>query len=412
MPVPASSERLRISPNFVSATSMDGRTYVAKETEPYVQYWLSERDRVLYSLFGGRLGATIDDALKAYFRLTRTAPSALQRTLLLKSIADMRRATVLIGTADDTSRYDARVVDAYTSHRPFPRVIADLLVASAGIVGDTRVLDLAGGPGDLALALAETSRHVSLMELSRAFLTAARHRARARGVSLTPLHESCNRLVHRDDDFDVITVSQALHWLDDVQVARGVCRTLRPDGSFFVIQSAIEVADNHPMASVLGRHSILGPKTTTFAEDLEPLRARLTLLFDALDAPAVHRMDRAQRWDEANGRNSRIVPAGVSLFRQRRPFGLGFVRGFVTDEHIRPTGQAPAAFWKALESSAATAPDEALMGTHHWAVLHFKRGGPRAAVTPIAALPATDIGFDAPPAAATVRARARATTRS
>ena len=110
--------------------------------------------------------------------------------------------------------------------------------------------------------------------------------------------------------------------------------------------------------------------------------------------------------------SDRVAVAVGAAALETLEHGLGFVRGFVTDEHIRPTGQAPAAFWKALESSAATAPDEALMGTHHWAVLHFKRGGPRAAVTPIAALPATDIGFDAPPAAATVRARARATTRS
>ena len=52
-------ERLRASPNFVLALTMDGRPYVAQETEPYVQYWLNERYRVLLSLFSGRRGATV-----------------------------------------------------------------------------------------------------------------------------------------------------------------------------------------------------------------------------------------------------------------------------------------------------------------------------------------------------------------
>ena len=46
-PTPAAfarpTERLRASPSFVQALTLDGRPYVAKETEPYIQYWLSER---------------------------------------------------------------------------------------------------------------------------------------------------------------------------------------------------------------------------------------------------------------------------------------------------------------------------------------------------------------------------------
>ena len=31
-------ERLRASPSFVLAFTMDGRPYIAKETEPYIQF--------------------------------------------------------------------------------------------------------------------------------------------------------------------------------------------------------------------------------------------------------------------------------------------------------------------------------------------------------------------------------------
>ena len=62
-------ERLRVSPAFALAFSQDGRPYVAKEVEPYVQYWLSERYRILHSLFAVKGGATAADAIDGYFRL-------------------------------------------------------------------------------------------------------------------------------------------------------------------------------------------------------------------------------------------------------------------------------------------------------------------------------------------------------
>ncbi len=54
----ASALRLRASPSFVLAFTLDGRPYVAKETEPYIQYWLTERYRILLSMFSSRRGAT------------------------------------------------------------------------------------------------------------------------------------------------------------------------------------------------------------------------------------------------------------------------------------------------------------------------------------------------------------------
>ena len=73
----------------------------------------------------------------------------------------------------------------------------------------------------LALLLAAHSSQVTLMDWSRGFLQSARRRARALGRPLQTAHESCNRLVHDDGSYDVLTVCQALHWLDDVAVCRG-----------------------------------------------------------------------------------------------------------------------------------------------------------------------------------------------
>ena len=395
-PTPAAfarpAERLRASPSFVQALTLDGRPYVAKETEPYIQYWLSERERVLLGQFAARGGASLAEATAGYFRARGLAPTAAERARVARDIGGMREAGVLMGADEDTSRYDARIVRDYVAHRPFPREIAQAIVDSAAIGRDTRVVDLAGGPGDLALALAARSQRVSLMELSRGFLAAARKRARDLGLPLATVHDSCNRLVYRDDTWDVATVSQALHWLDDVAVCRGLVRALAAGGHFFVVHSAMEVPDAHPLAYLLGHDSILGRKARApFAAEVQPLVRRLDRLFEALDSTAVQRVDLNER---GAGGGAGLRADGVALFRQARPFGLGYARGFLTPRHIAVTGMTPEAFWADAQARCAAAAPAQLMGTHHWALLHFKRGG-IGAWPDLLALAPREIGYEA-----------------
>jgi len=387
-----SATRLQASPTFVQARTYDGRAYVAQDVEPYTQFWLSERERVLLALFAVRGGLDADKAVAAWYGLSGKRRSAAEDQRLARAVAGMREAGVLMTADEDTSRYDRRIVADYVAHRPFPQPVAAHLVDAAGIRSGTRVLDLAGGPGDLALALARHSQHVSLMDLSRGFLAAARARARSRGLPLQTVHDSCNRLVYRDEPCDVITVSQALHWLDDVMVCRGVCRLLQPGGSFFVIHSAIELPDAHPLAYLLGHDSILGPKQRqSFTEELQPLQRRLSLLFEALDAPDVQRIDPTQQ--RVPGA-ARVRLAGVRLFSQRRPFGPGYARGFLTPRHIAITGQTQEAFWADLKARCAGRLASEMIGMQHWAVLHFQRGA-AGAVPALDALPVCEIGYEA-----------------
>ncbi|MDB5579658.1 MAG: hypothetical protein JWR80_4834 [Bradyrhizobium sp.] len=387
-----SSERLRVSPTFALTFTLDGRPYIAQETEPYTQYWLNDTYRLLHSMFAARSGSTPAEAIDGYLRLTGASDTAGRRRRLVNAVEDMRETGVLISTKDDTSRYTARMVRDYLEHRPFPQELSQSVIDSAPVTRSSRVLDLAGGPGDLALALAQQSDHVSMMELSRGFLRAASSRCRQQGLKLNALHDSCNRLVHRDDSYDVITVAQALHWLDDVLVCRGVCRLLRPDGSFFVIHSAIELDDQHPLAFVFGNNSILGAKKKQpFVSEVAPLIERLTLLFRALDAPDVQRIDPAQQRPTGADDGARIVPASASLFREHRQFGLGYARAFLTAKHIEAAGLSAAAFWAELEKRCAAVTPEQTLGVQNWAVLHFRRGGQSAAGGAIESLPVREI---------------------
>ena len=147
----------------------------------------------------------------------------------------------------------------------------------------------------------------------------------------------------------------------------------------------------------MGDQSILGHKSKVpFATQAEALLRRLTLLFDALDAPDVQRVDMAQSFDTAAGQ---IVPAGLSIYRQRRPMGPGFARAFLTPQHITVTGQSPAVFWKDLEARCAGATPEQIAGHYDWAVLHFRRGGPRLELEASTARKVVNIGYQAPPTA-------------
>ena len=385
--------RLRASPSYVLSFSMDGRPFVAQDTEPYIQYWLTERYRVLLSLFATRRGLRVDEALAAWHRLHATEPGGSGERGLLRAIEDMRKAGVLISTTDDTSRYDQRIVADYLAHRPFPEDLVQHLVQAAGIQRQTRVLDMAGGPGDLACKLAVVSDAVTMTDLSRGFVAAAADRARALGLPLDAQHDSANRLAQRGEQYDVITVAQALHWLDDVQVVRGVCHTLAEGGSFFVVHSAMDVPDDHPLAYLLGHDSILGKKERKpFAAEVQPMLRRLSLLFQALDARGVEHVDLRHAH---TAQTSPVGVAGAQLFAQTRPFDAGYAKGFLTPKHIERTGMSEHAFWRDLHARCAGLPVERFLGTHRWAVLHFKRGVPQGALPLLASSEEVAVGFRA-----------------
>jgi 2-polyprenyl-3-methyl-5-hydroxy-6-metoxy-1,4-benzoquinol methylase len=383
-------ERLRTSPNFALALTMDGRAYLAKEVEPYIQYWLSDSERLIFTLFAKKGGRLVEDVIADCLKLNAKPNDARATVRLVKTIADMKAAEVLIGTLDDISRYDARMAEAYRTYRPFPPELAAHIIQAANIGRNSPVLDLAGGPGSLSLALAAISDRVSMMELSHGFVTATRKVAKAKGLPLKTLHDTCNRLVFHDEDYDVVTVSQALHWLDDIMVCKGVAHVLRRNGNFFVIQSGFSLPDNHPLSYILGDKTPLGDKPAlSFARQSEALLRRLSLLFEALDMPDVEQIDPTHE--------SQIMPVAATLFTQQRPIGLGFARAFLTPTHIIPTGQTPEHFWYDLEGRCKAASPDNLMATQDWAILHFKRGDTPHADTAIDPASAISIGWDGPP---------------
>lgn len=366
--MPENPRKLRASPNYSLQFAASGAAYLAGEVEPYHQFWVSGRERILFALFGRKGGLAVPDGIAAVLAMSGAANSERERGKLERLVADMEAAGVLIDPAEELSRYDRTMARDYLNFRPFPSALADRI---AELGGRGRVLDLAAGPGSLALELAARGADVTIMELSRGFVAAAEAEARSRGLGLKAIHESCNRLVQLDEEFDAITISQAIHWLDDVALCKGVARCLAAGGSFFVVHGALSLPARHPLAYLLGDKTPLGDKRPGhFHEEVRPLYRRLSLLLEALDAPDVVRHD---PFHPVPGR-TRIEGERVELYRQIRPIGEGFARAFLSDSHIASLGVERDAFWADLQARCAVASEEELLGTQKWALLQFRRG--------------------------------------
>jgi len=366
------SGKLRTSPNFSLNLSPDGRAFVAGSVEPYSQFWLSERERLLFALFGGRSGMTETDAIAALVTIQGQSSDTREIARIRSAIAGMHAAGVLVAREGELSRYGKTMARDYLIHRPFPQQLAKEIVSAGTIDSSSRILDLASGPGSLALELAHTSPHVSMMELSRGFTAAARNEAKKRGLVLNAINENCNRLAQHDGIYDVITISQAIHWLDDIALCKGVCRSLAANGSFFVVHGALSLKDTHPLSYILGDKTPLGDKqNSVFADDVRPLLRRLALLFEALDTPDVARHDP----EHARAGLDPIVGESARLYRQVRPVDEGFARAFLSDRHIEALNVDPEDFWNDLKARCAAASPGDILGVQDWALLQFKRGG-------------------------------------
>jgi SAM-dependent methyltransferase len=139
--------------------------------------------------------------------------------------------------------------DDYAEHRPgFPASFYRRLDGMVGIAG-SRALDLATGPGTVALGLAALGGTVTGIDVAAAQVETAARVARER-----QLHDRTRFLVARaedtgleDDAFDLAIAGQAWHWFDGVATLREMQRVLRPGGAL-VIAFYSYLAEHSPVA--------------------------------------------------------------------------------------------------------------------------------------------------------------------
>ncbi|HSU20592.1 MAG TPA: bifunctional demethylmenaquinone methyltransferase/2-methoxy-6-polyprenyl-1,4-benzoquinol methylase UbiE [Variovorax sp.] len=113
-----------------------------------------------------------------------------------------------------------------------------VMVADVG--EGSRVLDIAGGTGDLALAFSKkvgTTGEVVHTDINEAMLRTGRERLLDAGVSLPTMVCDAEKLPFPDDHFDVVTVAFGLRNMTHKDLAlKEMNRVLKPRGKLLVLE--------------------------------------------------------------------------------------------------------------------------------------------------------------------------------
>jgi SAM-dependent methyltransferase len=117
--------------------------------------------------------------------------------------------------------------------------IADALPAAALAAVDVRgarLLDVATGTGNLAIAAAEAGASVTGLDLVDELLDVARDRAETRGLAIEWVEGDAEALPFADRSFDVVTSAVGVQFAPrSAVVARELVRVCRPGGSIVLV---------------------------------------------------------------------------------------------------------------------------------------------------------------------------------
>ena len=116
-------------------------------------------------------------------------------------------------------------------HRLWKRRLVGLAATRAG----ERALDLAGGTGDVAFALARSGAAVTVADPSAEMMAVGR--ARAGGAAIDWVEAEAEALPFAEASFDVVTVAFGIRNVTRMDVALAeIRRVLKPDGRFFCLE--------------------------------------------------------------------------------------------------------------------------------------------------------------------------------
>lgn len=118
----------------------------------------------------------------------------------------------------------------YAQYRvPYPKVLMDDLIQRTGISGQGRLLDLACGPGRIALVLASSFREVWALDLEPEMIEVGQEQAEQRGVTnIKWFVGKAEELEVEPASFELITIGEAFHRLDQRSVSRQALEWLAP----------------------------------------------------------------------------------------------------------------------------------------------------------------------------------------
>ena len=118
------------------------------------------------------------------------------------------------------------------------RLWKDRFVAKVKPRAGERILDMAGGTGDVAFRLAARGAHVTVSDINPDMLEVGMERAKKRGIEgLVWRQENAETLTFADASFDAYTIAFGIRNVTDIPAAlREAHRVLKRGGRFYVLE--------------------------------------------------------------------------------------------------------------------------------------------------------------------------------
>lgn len=161
------------------------------------------------------------------------------------------------------------------------QIVGETLCETADVRSGERVLDVATGNGNAALAAARRFARTTGVDYVPALLDKAAQRARAEGLALELIEADAEALPFDDASFDSVLVFHTLTYTERPEVALRECaRVTRPGGRVVAL-----CLDEHRQQHLTARHGERHP-------GLSPKRVRAMLVAAGLTA---HRCEVASR---------------------------------------------------------------------------------------------------------------------
>jgi ubiquinone/menaquinone biosynthesis C-methylase UbiE len=94
-----------------------------------------------------------------------------------------------------------------------------------------RVLEVAPGPGYLAIEIAKSGREVAALDISQSFVRIAREKANEAGVTIDVRHGNASEMPFADSSFDFVVCMAAFkNFADPLGALNEIYRVLKPGG--------------------------------------------------------------------------------------------------------------------------------------------------------------------------------------